>query len=313
MSLARRLLQFVVTVLIASAAIFWLMRILPGNAAQVALGTSATPEAVAALEERYGHDEPLLVQYFSWIGGLLRGDFGESYVLGTNISPIIADRVQVTLVLVLASMLVAVLIAVPLGSLAAVAHRRPLGALIAGASQLGVAVPGFLAAILLVLVFSLTLGWFPANGWTAPADDPLDFLRRLVLPVFALGLVQAAILTRYVRSAVLDILNEDFLRTARAKGLTRGQALVRHGLRNAAVPVTTVAGVQLATVLIGAVVIEQVFVLPGLGSELVSAVANRDLLMVQGIVMVLVVLVLLINVIVDVLYTVLDPRIGRAA
>lgn len=308
-----RVLQFVLTAALASVIVFALMQVLPGNAAQVALGTNATPEAVAGLEAEYGLDRPLVVQYLDWISGVLVGDFGTSYVTEAQISPLIFNSIQVTLILVISAMALALVIAVPLGTAAAVFHNRPTGVAIAGASQVGIAIPNFLAGIILVLIFSIGLGWFPSSGWVAPIEGFGGFLQRLVLPVTALALVQAAILTRYVRSAVLEVMREDFLRTARAKGLTAGKALVRHGLRNAAIPVVTVAGVQLATLLIGAVVIERVFVIPGLGSELVRAVSNRDLLTVQGIVMVLVVLVLLINLIVDLLYSVLDPRVRRAA
>ena len=311
--LTRRLIQFLLSAAVASVLIFIVMQILPGNAAQVALGTNATPEAVAQLEERYGLNRPLIVQYFDWIGGVLKGDFGTSYVTGAQIGPVIANSIQVTLILVIGSMLFAVIAAVPLGTLAAINHKNPLGGLISALSQLGVAIPNFLAGILLVIVFSLTLHWFPSGGWRAPIEGMGGFLSRLILPVSALALVQGAILTRYVRSAVLDVMSEDYLRTARAKGLTRGVALVRHGLRNAAIPVVTVAGLQLATLLVGAVVVEQVFVIPGLGSELVRAVANRDLVTVQGIVLVLSVLVLALNTIVDILYPILDPRVRRAA
>jgi peptide/nickel transport system permease protein len=191
----------------------------------------------------------------------------------------------------------------------AVRHRRLSGLLLAGISQVGVAVPAFLAGILLITVFAVRLRWLPANGWVVPADDPVEFLRRLALPALSLGLVQGAVLTRYVRSAVLDVLREDYLRTARAKGLTPYRALFRHGLRNASVPVVTVLGLQLATLLVGAVVIERVFVIPGLGSLLLAGVADRDLLLVQGVVMVVVMAVLLVNFVIDVLYSVLDPRL----
>ncbi|RBP63692.1 peptide/nickel transport system permease protein [Brevibacterium sanguinis] len=305
--------QFVVALFVASVAVFALMSILPGNAAQVALGTNATPEAVAELEAQYGLDEPPLIRYLDWVGGMLAGDFGTSYVTGAPITPVIADSVQVTGILVVCSIALAVLIAVPLGTFAALEQRSWIGVTISGLSQIGIAVPNFLAAIILVMIFSLGLGWFPSQGWMAPIEGLGGFLARLVLPVVSLALVQAAILTRYVRSAVLDVMREDYIRTARAKGLTRTRALFAHGLRNAAIPVITVAGVQLATLLVGAVVIEQVFVIPGIGSELVRAVANRDLVAVQGIVMVLVLLVLVINFVVDILYPIVDPRIRNAS
>ena len=206
-------------------------------------------------------------------------------------------------------MVIALVVAVPLGTLMAVRHRRLSGLLLSGISQVGVAVPAFLAGILLITVFAVRLGWLPANGWTPPAQDPVMFVKQLVLPALALGLVQGAVLTRYVRSAVLDVLREDYLRTARAKGLRPMPALMRHGLRNASVPIVTVLGLQLATLLIGAVVVERVFVIPGLGSLLLDAVANRDLIVVQDVVMLLVVAVLVVNFVVDLLYLALDPRL----
>ncbi|WP_210494515.1 ABC transporter permease [Patulibacter sp. SYSU D01012] len=312
LSLLRRTGVFLASVAAASVLVFLFMAVLPGDAAEVSLGTNATPEAVRAVRAEFGTDRPLPTQYLDWVGGLLQGDFGRSYISREAVAPQIGDRVQVTLILVGAATLVALLIAVPLGTLAAARHRRASGLALSGASQVGAAVPAFIAGILLVALFSVTLGWFPSSGWTAPSDDVGGFLRQLALPAISLGLVEGAILTRYVRSAVLEVLREDFLRTARAKGLTRGRALVRHGLRNAAIPVVTVLGLQLSGMLIGAVVIERVYVLPGLGTLLLDGVSNRDLLLVQGVVMVLVVLVLLINYVVDVLYTVIDPRLRGA-
>jgi peptide/nickel transport system permease protein len=308
-AVARRLAVFLVSLAAASVLVFVFMAVLPGDPAEVALGVNATPESVAATRAAFGTDRPLVVQYADWAGGLLRGDFGESYVTRAPIGPQILDPLLVTLWLVGGATALAVVLAVPAGALAAAWHDRPAGQLLAGLSQVGVAVPSFVAGILLVTVFSVRLGWLPSGGWVAPAEDPVAFLRSLVLPVVALGLVQAAVLTRYVRSAVLDVLGEDYLRTARAKGLGPVQALVRHGLRNAAIPVVTVLGLQVATLLVGAVVVERVFVLPGLGRLLLDATANRDLLMVQGIVMVLVVAVLLVNLLVDLSYSALDPRL----
>lgn len=310
---ANRAIQFVLALIVASVVVFALMSILPGNAAQVALGTNATPDAVAALEAQYGLDQPPVIRYLNWVVGMLSGDFGTSYVTGAAITPVIVGSVQVTAILVIAAIILAIVIAVPLGTFAALEQRNWIGVTISALSQIGIAVPNFLAAIILVIIFSLTLGWFPSQGWMAPVEGFGGFLIRLVLPVVSLALVQAAILTRYVRSAVLDVMREDYIRTARAKGLTRTKALFVHGLRNAAIPVITVAGVQLATLLVGAVIIEQIFVIPGIGSELVRAVANRDLVTVQGIVMVLVFLVLIINLIVDVLYPIVDPRIRNAS
>ncbi|TWH21762.1 peptide/nickel transport system permease protein [Prauserella rugosa] len=310
--LLRRTAIFVASVLVASIVVFAFMAVLPGDPAQVALGVNATPELVEQTRQEFGLDRPLVVQYLDWVGGLLTGDFGTSYVTKEPIGPQLVDRLGVTLWLVGAGMLIALAIAVPMGVLAAVRHRRPSGVAVSAAAQLGVAVPAFLAGIILVQIFAVRLGWLPSGGWTPPAYDVGEWLRGLILPAVSLGLVQGAVLTRYVRSAVLDVQREDFLRTARAKGLRPQAALVRHGLRNAAVPVVTVLGLQLATLLVGAVVIERVFVLPGLGSMLLDAVAARDLLTVQAIVLVLVVGVLLVNFLVDVAYTLLDPRLRRS-
>ncbi|GAA1604616.1 ABC transporter permease [Leucobacter chromiireducens] len=307
------LARFAVTYLVATVVVFLFMRLIPGDPAQIALGVNATPELLEQTRKEFGTDRPLIVQYFDWAGGLLRGDFGVSYVTRTDISPLVNDRLQVSLILVIAAMIVALAIAIPLGTWAAVKHRNLSGVVIGAGSQLGVAVPGFLAAILLVLVFAVGLGWLPASGWTPPGEDFGDFLRRLILPVLALASVQGAILTRYVRSAVLEIMSEDYLRTARAKGLSKMGALVKHGLRNAAIPVITVTGVQIAALIIGAVVIERVFVIPGLGSMLLDAVGNRDLLTVQSVVMVLVAITLVLNLVVDVLYTIVDPRMRKSA
>ena len=303
---------FLVSLAVSSVLVFAFMAVLPGDPARVALGVNASDEAVAELRRQFGLDRPLPTQYFDWLGGLLHGDLGTSYVSKAAIGPQVFDRLQVTLWLVVAGMVIALAIAVPAGTVMAARHRKVSGLALSAVSQVGVAVPAFLAGILLIVVFAVKLGWLPANGWTPPAQDPAMFLQQLILPALALGLVQGAVLTRYVRSAVLDVLREDYLRTARAKGLRPFQALWKHGLRNAAVPVVTVLGLQLATLLIGAVVVERVFVIPGLGSLLLDGVSNRDLLLVQDVVMVLVLAVLLVNFLVDVLYVALDPRLRTA-
>ncbi|OLT41942.1 ABC transporter permease [Serinicoccus sp. CNJ-927] len=307
--LLHRALVLVASVLAASVLVFGFMRVLPGDPARVALGINASDEAVARLREQFGLDRPLVVQYLDWMRGLVTLDPGIEFVSKAAIGPQIADRLQVTLILVVTAMVLAVLVAVPVGIWMAVRHRHLDGLLMSALSQVGVAIPAFLAGIVLISVFAVRLRWVPSGGWVVPSQDPVGFLQRIVLPSVALAMVQAAVLARYVRSAVLDVLREDYLRTARAKGLRPVQALWRHGLRNAAVPVVTVLGLQLATLLIGAVVIEQVFVIPGLGSLLLDSVADRELLTVQTVVMVLVVATLLINFLVDALYLVIDPRL----
>ena len=294
---------------VSSIIVFAFMAVLPGDPARVALGINASEQAVTELREQFGLDRPLVVQYVDWMYGLVSFDPGISYISRAPIGPQVADRLQVTLWLVGTAMVIAILLAVPAGAIMAVRHRQVSGLVLSAVSQLGVAVPAFLAGILLITVFAVGLGWLPANGWTPPVQDPVMFVKQLVLPALSLGVVQAAVITRYVRSAVLDVLREDYLRTARAKGLRPTQALLRHGLRNAAVPVVTVLGLQLATLLVGAVVVERVFVIPGLGSLLLDSVSNRDLIMVQDVVMILVVAVLFVNFLVDLLYLVIDPRL----
>lgn len=308
LSILRRLVVLIASLAVSTLGVFAFMQVLPGDPARVALGVNASDEAVAALRHEYGLDRPLPVQYVSWVGGLVRGDLGTSYVTSAAIGPQIADRFAVTAWLACVGMVIAIMLALPLGTFSAVKHRSPVGLAVSAVSQIGVAVPAFLAGLMLITLFAVQLRWFPANGWTPPAVDPGRFLRQLTLPALSLGLVQGAVLTRYVRSSVLEVLREDYLRTARSKGLRPWPALLRHGLRNAAVPVITVLGLQLAALLIGAVVIERVFVIPGLGSLLLDAVSVRDLLVVQDVVMLLVLAVLVITFIVDVLYLVVDPR-----
>lgn len=303
-----RALRFALTLLATSVLVFAFMRILPGDPAEVVLGTGATEEALEQTRAEFGLDRPLVEQYWDWVSGIPVGDFGVSFITGEDISPVVLDRLAVSLILVVCAMALALLVAVPLGTWAAVRHRRADGIAISAATQFGIAVPNFLAGMLLVAVFALGLGWLPANSWMPPAYDPAQFVLHLILPVVALAAVQAAIMTRYVRTAMLEVMGEDWMRTARAKGLSTFQALRRHGLRNAALPVLTVSGIQLTTLVIGAVVIEQVFVIPGIGSELLTAVAGRDLLTVQSVVMLLALITLTVNFTVDLLYLVLDPR-----
>ncbi len=309
LQLARRFGVLLISVAVSTVVVFGFMQVLPGNPARVALGVNASDDAVARMTTQYGLDRPLIVQYLDWVGGMLRLDPGIEYISKAAIGPQIADRLLVTAWLVGAAMLLAVVVAVPVGTWMALRHRHVDGVILSGLSQVGVAVPAFLAGILLISVFAVRLGWLPAGGWVVPAEDPVQFARRLILPAISLALVQGSVLARYVRSAVLDELHRDYLRTAQAKGLRPSQAVFRHTLRNAAGPVVTVLGLQLAGLLIGAVVVERVFVIPGLGSLLLDSVRERELLTVQTVVMVLVVAVLVINFVVDALYVAIDPRL----
>lgn len=301
---------FILTVVVASIVVFLLLSILPGDAASVSLGTQASPEAVNQLRHQMGLDRPLAIRYWVWATGMLRGDMGVSASSGVSIAAEVFQGLQVTLILVLLAMVIALLIAFLFGILAAVYRGRAFGVILTVASQIGVSIPAFLAGLLLVIIFSVQLKVFPATGWSSP-DDAIGFLKHVTLPALSLGIVQGAILSRYVRSSVLEVMTENYMQTARAKGLSNSQALRRHGIRNALVPIMNIAGVETASTLIGAVVVERVFEIRGLGSLLVSSVENRDLGEVQAIVMVLVLLVLLVNFLVDMLSIVVDPRLGE--
>jgi len=306
--IGRRLGVFAITLLGASLLIFLITKALPGDVAQVLLGTDATPESVAELRRELGLDRPLIVQYLSWLGGILVGDFGHSHLSGQPVLALLAPRIAVTSWLVGFGMIGSLIIALPAGMVAALKRRSWPGFAISAAAQVGMAIPVFWGGILLVLVFAVWLRWLPANGYVSLTKDPGQWAAHLVLPVVTLAAVQGAILIRYVRSAFIEVLNEDYYRTARSVGWTPMRALLRHGVRNAAISLVTVLGLQLASVLVGAIVVESVFNLPGLGSMLLSAVAQRDLLVVQGTVMFLVLAVLLISALVDFSYLLIDPR-----
>ncbi len=311
--LTRRAVWLVLSLWLASVLVFAVVNVLPGDVAAVILGTSATPQALETLRHQLGLDQPGPVRYLVWIGGMLHGDFGTSVLSHTDVGPLILQKLSVSAPLALASMAISLVVAIPLGVLAGTHYRSPGGALISGLSLVGIAVPAFWAGLLLVTVCAIQLHVLPAGGFTDWSSDPAAAARSLLLPAIALGLVQAAVLTRYIRSAIIDVQHEDFIRTARAKGLTRWQALQRHGFRNAAIPVVTILGIQLTGLLVGSVIIENVFVLPGLGRLLFQSVGNRDLLVVQDLVMMLAAVVLLVNFIVDLTYRLLDPRIRATA
>jgi peptide/nickel transport system permease protein len=273
------------------------------------LGESATPEAVQALSQKLGLDQPVALRYGRWVGGLLTGELGTSVAYDTPVAELIRERLAVTAPLALLAMALTAAMALTLGIYAA-AHHNELGDVgVMAASQVGIAIPNFWFAILLILVFAVRLQWFSAGGFPGWEDEPWQAFKALILPAVALAVVQAAILARITRSAVLDVLREDFVRTARAKGLNSRQVLWRHVLRNAFVPVLTVMGLQFANLLTGTVVVENVFSLPGLGRLIFQAISNRDLLVVQDVVMLLAAAVIVINFVVDVLYAVIDPRL----
>jgi peptide/nickel transport system permease protein len=311
--LLKRAAAFLATLVIASMLVFAVLDLLPGNVAQVILGDTATPESVAALESKLGLDRPALTRYTDWIGGLLQGRTVNSFSYDTPTATLIAERLQVTLPLALMAMALTVLIGIVLGIYAA-AHQNRLGDVgVMGLSQLGIAVPSFWFAILLILLFAVKLQWVGAGGfpgWTEDDGGGLwDGLVALALPAVSLAAVQAAVLSRWTRSAVLETLREDYVRTARAKGLSRRAVLWKHVLRNAMIPVLTILGLQFAFLISGTVVVENVFVLPGIGRLVFQAVANRDLVVVRDVVLLLVAMVVVVNFFVDVLYAVIDPRL----
>jgi peptide/nickel transport system permease protein len=309
----RRIGVFVVTVVLASIAVFTVIAVLPGDPAQIYAGTQATPNQVENLRKEYGLDASIPVRYGRWVSDLVRGDLGKTFISKRSIASEIGTRLDVTLPLVALSMLIALAIALPFGVLSAIGHRRATGAIISTISQLGIAVPAFWAGLMLISLVAVRWQLLPGGGFTQWGESVWGATRSLILPALSLAIVVAAVLTRYVRSAVLDVLREDYIRTARAKGLTLRQALVRHGLRNASLPVVTLLGLQLAALLVGAVVIENVFTLPGLGKLLLDNINNREIILIQDLVMFLTVVTLAVNLVVDLLQLVIDPRLRRVS
>ena len=307
--LAKRLFAFLITLLVASLIIFLLLEILPGDPASIILGIGAQDDTLAALRKEIGLDLSAPERYFRWISGILSGDFGRSYTYDTPVSSLILERLSLSLPLALLAISLSTLLGIPLGVLAAANHKRIADTGIMGFAQLGVAVPNFWFAILLILFFSVKLGWFSAGGFAGWEMGLVPALKSLTLPAIALALPQAAILARVTRSAVLETVREDFVRTARAKGLSKNAALWKHAVRNALIPVVTILGLQISFLLAGTIIIENVFYLPGLGRLLFQAISQRDLVVVKNIVILLAATVVTVNFLVDMFYVVLDPRL----
>ncbi|WP_289154237.1 ABC transporter permease [uncultured Salipiger sp.] len=304
----KRLVILALSLALASLVIFLVVEVAPGDPASYMLGINARPDTVAALRAELGLDLPRAERYLAWVGGMVQGDFGTSYTYRAPVSQMVAERIRVSLPLALYALTLSVVIAFPAGIFAAARRGRAGDAGVIAATQLGIAIPNFWFAMLLVLLFAIKLRWFSAGGFPG-WEDPLLGLKALTLPAIALALPQAAILTRVMRSSLLDILHEDFIRTARAKGLTRRQALWRHGVRNALIPVLTIIGLQFSFLLAGAIIIEQVFFLPGLGRLIFQAITQRDLIVVESVVMLLVFAVIAVNFLTDLAYAAVDPRL----
>jgi peptide/nickel transport system permease protein len=305
----RRAVAFGATLFVVSLLVFTVVRVLPGDPALLIMGTEASPEAAAALRRAMGLDRPILVQYAEWLGGALRGNLGRSIQYDVGVGRLILSRLAVTLPLTALAAAFMVLAAVPLGVYAATRQGRAGDYAAMLFSQLGIAIPSFWAGLLLILLFAVRLGWVQAGGFDGWTAGFWPGLKALLLPAFALGVVQAAILTRTTRAAVLEVRRADHVRTARAKGLAERMVTWKHVLRNALLPIVTIVGLQLGTLLAGSIVLENVFYLPGLGRLALGAISARDLPVVQGVVLFVAVVVVALNFAVDLLYTVLDPRI----
>ncbi|MCY4180287.1 MAG: ABC transporter permease [Litoreibacter sp.] len=297
------------SLLVASVVIFALIEVVPGDPVAFMLGLNAQPDTVAALREELGLNASVLERYFSWVFGLLQGDLGTSYTYRSPVSEIVAERLVISLPLAAYALALTILIAFPAGILAAAYGGRAADVAVRGGTQLGVAIPNFWVAMIMVMIFAINLRWFSAGGFPGWEAGFFPAMKALTLPAIALALPQASILARVMRSALLDTLGSDYIRTARAKGLTKGQALRRHALRNALIPVLTILGLQFSFLLAGAIIIENVFFLPGLGRLIFQAISQRDLIVVESVVMLLVFAVIFVNFIVDLAYAWVDPRL----
>lgn len=305
----KRLISLLVSLAVASLVIFTVIEVAPGDPASFMLGINAQQDTLAALRAELGLDQSKVQRYLSWVGGMLQGDFGTSYQYRTAVAQMIGGRLWVSLPLALYALALSAAIAFPAGIYAAARRGKPGDIGVMGATQIGVAIPNFWFAMMLVLVFAINLRWFSAGGFAGWDKGAFAAMKSLTLPAIALALPQAAILARVMRSALLDVMGEDFMRTARAKGLTRGQALRRHGLRNAMIPVLTILGLQFSFLLAGGIIIEQVFYLPGLGRLIFQSISARDLIVVESVTMLLVFAVIVVNFAVDLAYAAVDPRL----
>lgn len=307
--LAKRFLTFIVTLLGATVLTFLALEILPGDPAAVILGIDAPESAIQALRDKLGLDRPILERYFAWLGDIVTLRFGVSFTYSTPVIELVKARLAITIPLALMAMVLSAVVAFGLGVYAASRHNKLGDVTVMSISQLGISIPNFWLALLLILLFAVNLRWFASGGFPGWQNGVWPAFRALLLPAIALATVQGAILARFTRSAVLDTMREDYVRTARAKGLSRRATLWRHVLRNAMIPVITIMGLQFANLLAGTIIVEEVFAMPGLGRLILQAISNRDVAVVRDVVLMLAALVVFINFIVDILYAVIDPRL----
>jgi peptide/nickel transport system permease protein len=305
----RRLIATIPVMLMVAVLVFLMLRLTPGDPAAIIAGDNANAEQVALIRDRLGLNEPILKQFIIWFGNMLRGDFGESFFFKKTVAELIASRIEPTIALALSTMLIAIVVAVPLGVLAAYKQGTAIDKIVMGFSVLGFSVPVFVIGYSLIYIFAIKLGWFPVQGYQRLADGFGGFIQRLALPSITLSVIYIALIARMTRTSVLDVMNEDYIRTARAKGQIEQKVLFRHALRNAAVPIVTVIGLGIALLIGGVVVTESVFTIPGIGRLTVDAVLARDYPTIQAVILLFSFVYVLINLLVDLLYCVFDPRI----
>jgi peptide/nickel transport system permease protein len=307
--LLRRLFTTLLVMLGVSFVVFMIIHFVPGDPVRIMLGLQADQAKIEKIRRQMGFDRPLLVQYGDWLWSALHGDLGQSFITGQSVTKAVAQRFPATLSLAAAALTIALIIALPAGTISALNVGSPLDYAAMFFSQVGVSIPDFWLGILLMLIFALALGWLPPSGYTSPTEDFGDWLQHLILPSMTVGLITASILTRFVRSAVLEVLHQNHVRTARAKGLAEQNIIIRHVLKNAAIPIVTIVGMQMASLLGGIIIVEVIFAWPGLGRLALDAVVRRDYPMVQGAVLIVALFFAVVNVIVDLLYAYLDPRV----
>lgn len=306
---ARRLFSLIPVLLVVSIVVFMIIHLIPGNPAAVMLGSQATPEQLAEMEQKLGLDQPLPVQFGHWLSNVLQGDLGSSLVSDKSVSTLIAERMPATLALTIYALIISLVIALPLGILAAVRHNTGWDYTAMMVALLGISIPNFWAGLLLIIIFSLHLGWFPSTGYVELTESIWMHMKHLTLPAISLGFIQAGVVTRMTRSSMLEVLQQDFIRTIRAKGGTEKNVIFKHALKNAMIPIITIVGLNFGLLLGGTVVVETIFSIPGIGSLVVQSVFNRDYPVIQGVILLISVIYVMINLIVDLLYAYFDPKI----